>query len=159
TAPFLPIDQAMLPQTTPAPGRTALFARYNLVAYVAGALGALAAGLPDVLSTRGLSQDAGIRMLFGIYVVVALLVALLLAFLSAHVEATAQTNGATGQPDVAASRQDVRVRRWHRLVPPLGTSRPVVLRLASLFSVDALAGGLVAQSLLVLYFHLRFGVD
>jgi hypothetical protein len=34
-----------------------------------------------------------------------------------------------------------------------------VLRLAGLFSVDALAGGLVVQSLLVLYFHLRFGVD
>jgi MFS family permease len=158
TAPFLPIDQAMLPQTTPPTGRTALFARYNLVAYVSGALGALAAGLPDLLATRGLSQDAGIRLVFGLYVVVALLVALLLARLSARVEATAKTNGQKGQqgqPDVASSMS---AGSWHRLVPPLGTSRSVVLRLAGLFSVDALAGGLVVQSLLVLYFHLRFGV-
>jgi len=34
----------------------------------------------------------------------------------------------------------------------------MVLRLTGLFSVDALAGGLVVQSLMVLFFHLRFGV-
>jgi MFS family permease len=33
-----------------------------------------------------------------------------------------------------------------------------VWRLTALFSVDALAGGLVVQSLMVLFFHLRFGV-
>jgi MFS family permease len=32
------------------------------------------------------------------------------------------------------------------------------MRLAALFSVDALAGGLIVQSLVALYFHLRFGV-
>src|SRR5207244_923621 len=41
TAPFLPIDQAMLAQITPPPRRTALFARYNLVAQLSAALGAL----------------------------------------------------------------------------------------------------------------------
>src|SRR5258708_19474368 len=67
TAPFLPIDQAMLPQTSSPSGRTALFARYNLVAYVTGALGALAAGLPDVLAARGLLRDAGIHLVFALY--------------------------------------------------------------------------------------------
>jgi hypothetical protein len=151
TAPFLPIDQAMLPQATAPANRTALFARYNVVAYGCGALGALAAGLPDVLVSHGLSQDAGIGLLFGLYVVAALVVALLLARLSAHVEAQA-----TDQPGVVSP---VLSRRWPRLVPPLGTSRARVLRLAGLFSVDALAGGLVVQSLLALYFHLRYGVD
>jgi MFS family permease len=33
-----------------------------------------------------------------------------------------------------------------------------VLKLTALFSVDALAGGLVGQTLLALFFHLRFGV-
>jgi MFS family permease len=153
TAPFLPIDQAMLPQSGSPAGRTALFAGYNLVAYVSGALGALAASLPDVLAAHGLSQDTGIRLIFGLYVVVALLVALLLARLSAAVEARVTV---PRQPDVASPMP---LRGWRRLVPPLGTSRPVVLRLAGLFSVDALAGGLVVQSLVVLYFHLRFGVD
>jgi MFS family permease len=49
TAPFLPIEQAMLPQASPADRRTALFARYTLVASLAGALGSLAAALPDHL--------------------------------------------------------------------------------------------------------------
>jgi len=40
----------------------------------------------------------------------------------------------------------------------MGRSRGIVLRLAALFSVDSLAGGLVAQSLVALYFHLRFGI-
>ena len=152
TAPFLPIDQAMLPQTSSPTGRTALFARYNLVAYVTGALGALAAGLPDVLAARGLPRDAGIRLVFALYVVSALLTALLVARLSARVEASAQSQG---QPDADSS---IQTRHSRRLVPPLGASRSLVLRLAGLFSVDALAGGLVVQSLLVLYFHLRFGV-
>ncbi|HEV2460196.1 MAG TPA: hypothetical protein VGS80_17710, partial [Ktedonobacterales bacterium] len=46
----------------------------------------------------------------------------------------------------------------YRLVPPLSRSRVIVLRLAALFSVDALAGGLIVQSLMVLFFHLRYGV-
>jgi hypothetical protein len=47
---------------------------------------------------------------------------------------------------------------WQRLVPRLARSRGIVWRLTVLFSVDALAGGLVVQSLMVLFFHLRFGV-
>lgn len=148
TAPFLPIDQAILPQTGSPATRTALFAHYNLVASWAGALGALAAGLPDALARRGLSQDAGIGLVFGLYVSAALLVALLLARLSARVEA----------PVPRRAAHPMQPERWRRLVPPLGASRAVVLRLAGLFSVDALAGGLVVQSLLVLFFHLRFGV-
>jgi MFS family permease len=34
----------------------------------------------------------------------------------------------------------------------------MVLKLTALFSVDSLAGGLVGQTLLALFFHLRFGV-
>jgi MFS family permease len=45
-----------------------------------------------------------------------------------------------------------------RLAPQLHRSRGIVWRLTALFSVDALAGGLVVQSLMALFFHLRFGV-
>src|SRR5207248_9763474 len=86
-----------------------------------------------------------IRLMFGVYTAVALAVALLVLRLSPQVEpATAVPRGA--------------VTRWQRLIPPLGRSRGTVVRLAALFSVDALAGGLVVQSLMVLFFHLRFGV-
>jgi len=146
TAPFLPIEQAMLPQTCSTEQRTALFARYNLVASFAAALGALAAGLPDVLARTGLPVAGGIRLMFGVYAGLALVVALLALRLSPRVETPLQI------------RTENRLEKWwHRLIPPLGRSRSVILRLAALFSVDAFAGGLVVQSLMVLYFHLRFG--
>ena len=147
TAPFLPIEQAMLPQTCLPEQRTALFARYNLVASFAGALGALAAGLPDVLAHTGLPVATAIRFMFGIYALLGLAVALLAIRLSAHVETLLHF----------PSEKHLE-KRWHRLLPPLGRSRGTILRLAGLFSVDAFAGGLVVQSLMVLYFHLRFGV-
>ena len=56
--PFLSIEQASLPQTTPPERRTSTFAAYNLVASLAGALGALAVGLPEAL---GLEALAGYR--------------------------------------------------------------------------------------------------
>src|SRR5713226_3687863 len=145
TAPFLPIEQAILPVTCPPEQRTALFARYNLVASFAVALGALAAGLPDLLTRAGLPEALGIRLFFGAYAALALLVAGLSLQLSSHVEAPQRVERHIGP-------------LWHRLLPPLGRSRGMVLRLTGLFSVDALAGGLVVQSLMVVFFHLRFGV-
>ncbi len=145
TAPFLPIDQAMLPQTCAPEQRIALFARYNLVAAFAVALGALAAGFPDLLVHFGVPEAPGIRLMFGVYAASALLVAWLATRLSPGMEAP------------ALAKESVE-GRWQKLLPTLGKARGRVLQLASLFSVDAMAGGLVVQSLLVLFFHLRFGV-
>ena len=146
TAPFLPIDQAMIAQVTLPERRTALFARYNLVASLSAALGALAAGLPDLLAQAGVPLASGIRLLFGVYAALALVVAGLSLRLSSPVEAPLH------DPIQVTSI-------WQRLVPPLGRSRGIVWRLTALFSVDALAGGLVVQSLMALFFHLRFGVS
>jgi len=145
TAPFLPIEQAMLPQTCLPHQRTALFARYNLVASFAGALGALAAGLPDLLTHAGIPEPLGIRFMFGVYSALALGVAGLAIWLSPNLESPVSAKERIGG-------------RWQRLLPSLGKSRARVLQLAGLFSVDALAGGLIVQSLLVLFFHLRFSV-
>ena len=148
TAPFLPLEQAMLAQTAALEWRTALFARYNLVASFAGALGALLAGLPDLLTRVGVPEAIGIRLAFGGYAAVALVVAALALRLSPVVET----------PAGAQQHQQHQEHLWLRLVPRLGRARGIVLRLTALFSVDALAGGLVVQSLMALYFHLRFGV-
>src|SRR5256714_4598495 len=145
TAPFLPIDQAMITQVTLSEHRTALFARYNLVASLSAAVGALAAGLPALLMGIGLPFASGIRLLFGMYAVLALVVAGLALRLSSPVEAPAR-------PPIQAKRLG------QRLAPRLYRSRGIVWRLTALFSVDALAGGLVVQSLVALFFHLRFGV-
>jgi MFS family permease len=87
TAPFLPIDQAMLAQVRAPSRRTALFARYNLVASLSAAGGALVAGLPGLLTQAGLPLASGIRLLFGVYAALALVVAGLSLRLSSPVEA------------------------------------------------------------------------
>ncbi len=146
TAPFLPIEQAMLAQISTPEERTDLFARYNLIATLAGALGALAAALPDLLARSGLPIATGIRLMFGVYAALALVVTLLALCLSPGIEATYKADQQSGS-------------RWRQLMPPLGRARGMVLRLSGLFCMDALAGGLVVQSLLALFFHLRFGVS
>src|SRR6266851_2275027 len=146
TAPFLPIDQAMIAQVTAPERRTALFARYNLVASLSAAVGALAAGLPALLMGIGLPLASGMRLLFGMYAVLGLIVAGLSLRLSPAVEAPVRPS-----IEIQSLRQ--------RLTPPLHRSRGIVWRLVALFSVDALAGGLVVQSLMALFFHLRFGVS
>src|SRR5947209_9288549 len=146
TAPFLPIDQAMIAQVTLPERRTALFARYNLVASLSAALGALAAALPGLLTQVGLPLASGIRLLFGVYAALALVVAGLSLRLSSPVEAPLH-------PPVGVQSLG------QRLAPQLHRSRSIVWVLSALFSVDALAGGLVVQSLMALFFHLRFGVS
>jgi MFS family permease len=146
TAPFLPIDQAMLAQITPPPRGTALFASYNLVASLSAAVGALAAGLPALLVSAGLPLASGTRLLFGVYAVLGLVVAGLSLRLASPVEAPAHS-----------PIQAKRLRQ--RLAPQLHRSRGIVWKLTALFSVDAASGGLVVQSLVALFLHLRFGVS
>jgi MFS family permease len=145
TAPFLPIDQTMIAQVTMPEQRTPLFARYNLVASFSAAVGALAAGLPGLLTRTGLPLASGIRLMFGVYAALALVVGGLSLLLSSDVEAPLHSPVQTQS-------------RGSRFIPPLHRSRRIVWRLTALFSVDALAGGLVVQSLMALYFLQRFGV-
>jgi MFS family permease len=145
TAPFLPIDQAMIAQVTTPEQRISFFARYNLVSSFSAAVGALLAGVPGLLTRTGLPLASGVRLMFGVYAVLALIVAALAMRLSSDVEAPPH------RPVQVQSRRS-------RLVPPLHRSRGIVLRLTALFSVDALAGGMVVQSLMALYFLQRFGV-
>jgi MFS family permease len=146
TAPFLPLEQAMLAEIGDPARRTERFAHYNLVASVALAIGALTAGLPDVLIHLGIGHQDGVRLLFGLYVLAGLLVAILVVQLGSEVEPR-NASPVTHLPWKA------------RLVPALGSSRRVILSLSALLSLDAFAGGLIIQSLMALYFHLRFGVS
>lgn len=133
---FLPVEQAMLAGAAPASRRTALFARYNLSGTFAAAFGALASGLPVVLAERyGWERAAALRSGFVLYTLVAMAAALVYRGLPA------------GTPE-----RDTGPRT------PLARSRRVVLQLAALFSLDSLGGGLVIQSLLVLWLYLRFGL-
>lgn len=133
---FLPAEQAALSSAATARDRTGLFAWYNLGGSVAGALGALAAGGPALITrATGLHPIAADRLALAVYVLVAALCALGYARLTPAIE----HGGGRGAP--------------------LVRSRKVVLELAALFSLDSFGGGFVVQSLLVLWLGRRFGLS
>jgi MFS family permease len=116
------------------------YAWYNLVGSLAGAFGALAAGLvPPLLVRLGWSEPDALRSLLWAFVACGLVLAVLSALLSAQVEPPAGEGIA-------------------RATGGLHRSRGIVLRLTALFGLDSLAGGLVVQSLVAFWFHQRFGV-
>jgi len=135
--PFLALEQAILPQTAEDRHRTAIFSAYNLVGSFAGAIGALAVSLPGWISMAAIS---GYRFLIWGYVALAILLAVLFALLSPKVE--------------AARKSDPTAR-----TVGLQKSRATVVKLASLFALDALAGGFVVQSIVAYWFYLRYQLD
>jgi len=142
--PFLAIEQAALSQTVPDERRTATFAWYNLVGYVATASGALAAGLlSQMLLDRGVAAVDAYRAIVIGYAVIGVVMALGFGRLGDAVEAPPREPGSDGI----------------RVILGLHRSRRVVLRLSALFSIDAFGGGFIPQSLMAYWFHLRFGVE
>ncbi len=130
---FLPLEHARLAEAAQGHVRTALFARYSLTGAFAAALGALAAAVPDGLVGLGIDRLAALRFMFVVY-------------------------GAAGFAiwRLYARLPKPSIQDEPRPPAPLGPSRPIVLKLAALFSVDAFAGGLMVQSLLALWLFQRF---
>lgn len=142
--PFIAIEQAILPQSC-APGRlTDAFARYNLLAQLAGAAGGLAVILPDLLPRFiGVTTIDGLHAMFVLYALLGVATAVLYIGMTEKVESAAKI----GLPSM---------ERVHK---PLQKSRANVFRLSSLFVLDAFAGGLVVQSILAFWFRQRFGIS
>lgn len=140
------IEQAALPQTAPGPHRTHVFAWYNLVGYVATACGAYTGGtLAGALQATGWGAFDSYRAVVVAYAACGMVLALAFARLSAGVEAPARPTGAAEPPRRGAFG-------LHR-------SRDVVFRLAALSMLDSFGGGLVVQTLIAYWFHVRWGVD
>lgn len=145
--PFLAVEQAALTQIVPDRRRTGTFAWYNLVGYVATAIGALLAGLVSQrLLDIGVDRLDAYRAVVVGYALVGVAMAAVAWQLRPSIEVP---------PTSMAREPDGGVRR--RL--GLGRSRGVVLRLSALFSIDAFAGGFIPQSLMAFWFHERFGVE
>lgn len=84
SGPITSLEQGMIGQAD-APTRLQIFGRYNAVAYIAGAFGALAPGIPSILRDAGL-EVRGDRWFFLIFPVVAIPSAALAGRLSDLVE-------------------------------------------------------------------------
>jgi predicted MFS family arabinose efflux permease len=105
---------------------------------MAGAFGALASGVPAILAARhGWALAPALRSGFVAYSILAIIAFTFYRRLS---------------PDVEVERHPVRRA-------PLEKSRAIVIRLSALFSIDALGGGFVIQSLLALWLFRRFNLS
>src|SRR5690242_20175947 len=71
---FVPLEQTVLTETIEPRRRTALFARYSVIGSVAGALGVLAASVPEFAAdwTR-VSRIAAMQLMFGFYAVLGII--------------------------------------------------------------------------------------
>jgi MFS family permease len=128
SGPFTSLEQPML--ATGRRGRAQVhgFGAYNAVAAAAGSLGALAAAIPGVLG------GGAERHWFLLFVPVALAGGLIARSLSGAVEPT-QRSEATGR---------------------LERSRPVVLRLSSLFALDSFGGAFTVSAFVAYWLRARF---
>ena len=136
----LALEQATLAQVVRPADRTAVFAWGNLVASLASAIGALAAGLPALAQQVGLGVEESYRLMLWAYALIGAGQSVLAARLSPAVEVRAD---------------DDRAPRWLAL----HRSRGLIARFAALLAVNAFAAGFVAQSLVAYWFHVTFGAD
>ncbi len=143
--PFLSIEQAALSHVIPGRARTEVFAWYTLAGSVATALGALCGGaLTHALQKTTVAPVASYRAVVICYAVLGAALAFIFTLLSAAAEVSAP-----GESEPATLKTFL----------GLAHSRQVVAKLASLFALDAFAGGFVVQSFAAYWFYLRFGVD
>jgi MFS family permease len=139
--PFLSVEQAGLTQLIPNERRTQIFAWYNMVGSFATATGALAGGwLAKILLGYGWTQLEAYRLVLMGYGIGGIVLLLLFLGVSPAIEVT-----------------DITTEVKHTL--GLHRSRSVVLKLSALFALDAFAGGLIVQSMIAYWFHIKFGID
>ena len=139
--PFLSIEQASLTQLIPGTKRTRFFAWYALAGSLATATGSLTGGwLAQILQDSGWAALQSYRLILIGYALGGFVLMLLFINLTKAVEVPPMQD------------ETKRVLGLHR-------SRGVVLKLSSLFALDAFAGGLLVQSLIAYWFHVRFGVE
>ncbi|HET7144845.1 MAG TPA: MFS transporter [Anaerolineales bacterium] len=139
--PFLSVEQAGLTELIANDKRTKIFAWYNMLGSFATASGALGGGwLAQILQGSGWTQLESYRLVLMGYALGGFLLLILFMGVSPAIEVT---------------RDAIKVKH------PLGLhrSRNVVLKLSALFALDAFAGGLIVQSMIAYWFHVKYGVD
>jgi MFS family permease len=140
--PFLAVEQAALSEVVPDDRRTTAFAWYQVAGSVATAGGSLAAGLlVQVLVDGGAPAIDAYRAVIVAYALIGLVIAAMAWSLGPEVE--------------PATVVDTSVRRRFGL----HRSKRVVTELSALFALDAFGGGFTVQSVVALWFGLRWDVE
>jgi predicted MFS family arabinose efflux permease len=153
SGPITSLEQAMM-GSAPAAMRARVFGRYNAVAYLAGAIGALSAGGPDAFRRLVPALPADQRWLLA-FPALALVCAALARRLSDGVES------ARHRPEGVGGGAERRGGPASGSAPsrPLDRSRRTVLKLAALFGMDSFAGGFIVQTFIVFWFGRKFGAS
>ena len=134
---FLPIEHSVISRVSKDSERTATFARYSLVGSLVAALGALFAGFPELLTAQlGVDMKTALQAMFVLYT--------LLGVAAACIYATLPRAAAGGAEQSKST---------------LNVSKRMVYKLAGLFSLDAFAGGLVLDSMVVLWLFDKFALS
>ena len=136
SGPITTVEQSMLASTPPRE-RSRLYGRYNAVAYVAGAIGALVAGGPSALREVLPAIPPDQRWLL-----VMPLGAALCAYVAVQLSRSVEI-----PPEIDESERGLR------------RSRAAVRRLAGFFALDAFAGGFIVGSFIVFWFGRQFDAD
>lgn len=140
--PFLAVEQAALSELIPGVRRTTAFAWYQLAGSLATATGSLAAGLVvQALLDGGVAVADAYRAVIVAYAAFGLGLGAMALALSPAVEPARPT--------------DLTLRRRFGL----HRSKRVVGELSALFALDAFGGGFVVQSVVALWFGLRWEVE
>lgn len=146
--PFLSIEQSVLAGLVRDRDRVLVFAWYNLIGALMAAFGALFGGFTSqTLAQWGAGDidfhvEDSYRPLVVAYGLVGLALAIGFSRLSRNIEARKEVTKESAKGWLGLRR-----------------SRGIVTRLSLLFAMDAFGGGFILQSMLALWFHLRYDLD
>eukprot|EP00762_Andalucia_godoyi_P006380 ANDGO_05821.mRNA.1 putative membrane protein YJR124C len=180
--PFLAVEQAALTQIVSNDSRTAVFSWQNLVGVGGQALGAVVGSwmVQSLMDAHDWSSLDAYRACFYVYALIGAGLALLYIQLpSGRIEITSDyaslaasdsairhfsnsddaddgDGGDADDRDVGGRHCWSLARMYARVGLP--NSGSLVAKISCLFSLDAFAGGLVLQSILVYWFHIRYGL-
>ncbi|MEM0150693.1 MAG: MFS transporter [Thermoplasmata archaeon] len=132
TGPFLTVEQAALTKFVRDEKRTLLFSIYNFMGYTFSALGSLFSGIASFI----FGSVTVFYILLSIFGVIGLLLFILYSMMGNFLE-------------IKFKGERVKLSK---------DARSIVLKLSILFSIDAFGGGFIVQSIISLWFKVKFNI-
>ncbi len=147
--PFAPLEQAIVAKSTHGRKLISAFSWYNMVGFGGAALGALLAGICAAHS----NAESAYQTIFLAYAFGGIALAVLYSFVDVrHLKAPKESIEHPYQESTSAVASNADLTSTDR-------SKHYALRLAALQSLDAFGGGFIVQSILTLWFCIRYHVD
>lgn len=146
--PFIAVEQAAITETIKDHNRiTSLFGWYNLIGYIAMALGALTSGLTiTAIQNNGYDDVIAYRWVLIGYAINGFIMLILYLGISHDIEPLI-----TREYDATSYFSRFGLHRQ--------SSKQVVFKLSLLFILDSFAGGFVMQTIIVYWFHTVYSMD